>query len=117
MGLQEQFVGEGSELMRTPSPSLSIVIVSWNTKKLVSECLGSLERSRTRLPMEIILVDNASEDGTAELVSKQFPNVRLVRNDSNLGFAKASNVGIKLSSGKYVGLVNSDVVVPQGCLE
>jgi GT2 family glycosyltransferase len=97
--------------------SLSVVIVSWNTKKLVLQCLESLESTRSHLPVEIILVDNASSDGTAETVCEQFPHVRLVQNESNLGFAKANNIGMSFSSGKYVCLVNSDVVVPEGCLE
>lgn len=102
--------------MKSSTPSLSVVIVSWNTKKLVCQCLESLEASRAHFPMEIILVDNASSDGTAEVVRGRFPHVRLVQNETNLGFAKANNIGIALSSAKYVCLVNSDVVVPQGCL-
>ncbi|MGD0323642.1 MAG: glycosyltransferase family 2 protein [Terriglobia bacterium] len=103
--------------MGQTKPSLSVVIVSWNTKRLVLECLESLERSRGCLPLELILVDNASSDGTAEDVQRQFPHVRLVRNERNLGFARANNIGINLSSGEYVCLVNSDVAVPDGCLQ
>lgn len=98
-------------------PTLSVVIVSWNTMKLVLDCLQSLERARLGLPTEIILVDNASTDGTVEKVRELYPHAKVIRNEENLGFAKANNVGIGIGSGEYVALVNSDVVVPQGCLE
>jgi GT2 family glycosyltransferase len=97
--------------------ALSIVIVSWNTKKLVSECLQSLENCRRSVPMDIILVDNASSDGTVELVREQFPDLRLMRNDANVGFARANNIGINLSTSKYVCLINSDVQVSEVCLQ
>lgn len=105
------------KVMDHTHPVLSVVIVSWNTRKLVLKCLESLERSRVRVPMEIILVDNASADATSEAVRQHFPHVRLVQNTENLGFAKANNIGIRLSSGEYVCLLNSDVVVPEGCLD
>lgn len=102
--------------MTSGKPSLSVVIVSWNTKKILAECLESLEHCRG-LCMEIIVVDNASSDGSSEAVRMRFPEVRLVQNEANLGFAKANNIGIGLSSGRYVCLINSDVVVPDGCIE
>jgi len=102
--------------MVSGGPILSIVIVSWNTKKLLLQCLESLEHCR-ELSKEIILVDNASSDDTVETVRERFPHVRLVQNEANLGFAKANNIGIGLCSGKYVCLINSDVIVPDGCIE
>ena len=95
----------------------SIVIVSWNAKKFVLECLNSLLKLKELESSEIIVVDNDSSDGTPELVRESFPFVKLIRNDSNLGFGKANNIGIKEATGKYVFLVNSDVVVPEGCIE
>jgi GT2 family glycosyltransferase len=96
---------------------VSVIIVSWNTQELVLQCLKSLESVRTQLSVEIILVDNASADHTVELVREQFPHVRVAQNATNLGFAKANNIGIEISSGEYLALINSDVVVPDGCLE
>jgi hypothetical protein len=94
---------------------LSIVVVTWNAKAYVEECLQSLVNDKQILT-EIVVVDNASSDGTPELVHRQFPEVKLIRNSQNLGFAKANNIGIRAASGTYLALVNSDVVVPPGCL-
>lgn len=96
---------------------LSIVIASWNTKALLLECLQSLIRATQCKRMEIIVVDNASADGSPEAVQAHFPEVRLIRNPANLGFAKANNIGIARSRGKYVCLVNSDIAVLPGCLD
>lgn len=95
---------------------LSIIIVTWNAKKYVWKCLKSLEQQGKDFSTEIILVDNASSDGAPELVREWFSHVRLIQNRRNFGFAKANNIGIKLSRGEYICLVNSDVNVPAGCL-
>ena len=97
--------------------SLSIVIVTWNCKKFTEECLESLRTYRQDPQAEIIVVDNASWDGTPELVRDAYPEVMLIRNDHNLGFAKGNNVGIRKSNGKYVFLINPDVQVLDGCIE
>lgn len=96
---------------------LSIIIVSWNAKRLLLECLQSLTYEHSAYSTEIIVVDNASTDGSPEAVQEQFPHVKLVRNDANLGFAKGNNIGIKQSIGEYICLVNSDVKVLKGCLD
>lgn len=103
--------------MNSPTNSSSIVIVTWNAKKIVQECLQSLVQHTKNLSTQIIIVDNASWDGTPQLVREQFPQVKLVQNDTNLGYARANNIGISLSTGKYVCLINSDVAVPEDCLE
>jgi len=95
---------------------ISIIIVSWNARDYLKQCLESLTPAACRYPMEIIVVDNASTDGSAEIVVQDFPHVHLVRNNSNLGFAKANNIGISASTGQYVCLVNSDVKVLSDCL-
>ncbi|MFZ0799185.1 MAG: glycosyltransferase family 2 protein [Terriglobales bacterium] len=101
----------------TDEPTVSVIVVTWNGKKYALECLASLNEQENGLPIEIIVVDNASTDGTPDAISEQFPKVLLVRNNANFGFAKANNIGMSQSRGKYVCLINSDVVVPPGCLE
>jgi GT2 family glycosyltransferase len=95
---------------------LSIVIVTWNCRRFVEECLVSL-RAHLRIPAEIIVVDNASTDGTAEMIQERFSEVRLISSDSNLGFARANNVGVKASRGRYVALINPDVSLLDGCID
>lgn len=95
----------------SPSISVSVIIVSWNAKDYLVECLQSLTAPASQHPLEIIVVDNASADGSPEIVEKDFPQVRLIRTGANLGFAKANNIGIKQCSGEYVCLINSDVNV------
>jgi GT2 family glycosyltransferase len=102
--------------MDTSGIDLSIVIVTWNAREYALECLKSLQQQDGALSTEIIVVDNASADGTPDAVKREFPHVRLVENESNLGFAKANNIGIRLSNGKYICLINSDVNVPRECL-
>src|SRR5262249_29720323 len=96
---------------------LSIVVVTWNAKKYVWECLNSLLQLKELGSSEIIVVDNDSSDGTPELVKKSFPSINLIRNSCNLGFGKATNIGIKEATGEFICLINSDVVVPKGCIE
>jgi GT2 family glycosyltransferase len=103
---------------RTPGNcDLSIIIVSWNTKKLLLDCLTSLQPCSTNRNIEIIVVDNASSDGSPEAVAKEFPNVRLILNDANLGFSMANNIGIRQCRGRFVCLMNSDVKVLDNCVE
>src|ERR1017187_3440630 len=102
--------------MSAKSAELSIIIVTWNGKQFASECLDSLRICRNDPKIEIIVVDNASSDGTPALVEQEFPWVRLIRNGANLGFSRANNIGMVASAGKYVCLVNSDVRVPPACL-
>jgi GT2 family glycosyltransferase len=97
-------------------PLVSIVIVSWNAKDYLAECLGSLGDNIYAGPNEIIVVDNASTDGSAAMVQQRFPHVTLISNDTNLGFAKANNIGLRRCRGAFVALVNSDVKVLPDCI-
>jgi GT2 family glycosyltransferase len=96
---------------------MTIIIVSWNAKKYLEECLDSIVNRPLPHDTEVIVVDNASSDGSPDAVRDAFPAVRLIRNDDNYGFAKANNVGIAASTGEYVFFINSDVVVKAGCFE
>jgi GT2 family glycosyltransferase len=97
--------------------TLSIVIVTWNCRKFTDECLASLHAYRNNPKAEIIVVDNASVDGTPELVRDSYPEVTLVQTNQNLGFAKGNNVGIRMCAGEYIFLINPDVHVLDGCLD
>lgn len=94
---------------------VSIIIVSWNARELLIACLMSIHEEELA-GMEIIVVDNGSTDGSAEAVEELFPDVVLIRSEENLGFAKANNIGIRASTGRYVCLINSDVVVLDDCI-
>ena len=96
---------------------VSVVIVSWNARNDLERCLDSLAVHGGRRALEIIVVDNDSADGSPELVVERYPHVRLIRSGSNLGFAKANNIGLAASSGDVLLLINSDVEVLPGCID
>jgi GT2 family glycosyltransferase len=92
--------------------TLSIVIVNWNTRDLLLGALNSIYRNPPPFEFETIVVDNASTDGSAESVRQSFPQVRLIANKDNAGYAKGNNQGIQQSTGRFVLLLNPDVVLP-----
>ena len=96
---------------------LSVVIVNWNTKNLLIQCLQSLKQTLQTLRTEIFVVDNGSTDGSKEKVREGFPEVVLIDNPSNLGFARANNQAMRLSTGKYTLLLNPDTQVKEGAIE
>jgi hypothetical protein len=95
---------------------ISVVVVTWNAQRFIMECLTSLHEAAVASPMEIILVDNASIDGTPETVRRNFPGVRLIGSEKNLGFAKGNNVGLAVCHGRYICLINPDVNIPPECI-
>jgi GT2 family glycosyltransferase len=95
---------------------LSIIIVNWNTKDLLSQCIESIKTHSQRISFEIIVVDNFSSDRSAEMVEERFPDVRLIKNIQNRGFGKANNQGLAEAGGKYILFLNSDIVVSENCL-
>jgi GT2 family glycosyltransferase len=95
---------------------LSIIIVSWNVKDRLRNCLRSIFANLSNFLVEVYVVDNASEDGSKEMVRAEFPQVKLIANDNNAGFSKANNQAIKASSGRYVLLLNPDMLVLAGTL-
>lgn len=96
---------------------LSIIIISWNTKQLLYDCLESIYKTTNDVSYEIIVVDNASSDGSVEMVKNEFGKVILIENDVNMGFARANNVAFPQAVGRYVLLLNSDTVVLPGSLD
>jgi len=94
---------------------VSIIIVNWNGLKYLHECLSSLF-NQTYSHIEIILVDNASTDGSVDFVKENFPSVKIVQNSKNLGFAEATNIGIMKSKGELITLFNQDAIADKGWL-
>ncbi len=94
---------------------VSIIIVNWNGKKWFKDCLGSVYKQDYK-NMEVILVDNASADGSVTYVKKYFPKVKIVINKKNLGFAQANNIGYKEATGDYVLFLNNDTKVTNNFL-
>jgi len=87
---------------------LSVIIVNFNTKKLTLQCLTSVFKYTKELDFEVIVVDNNSKDGSVEAIENNFPQIKLIKNKTNYGFAKANNQGISKARGKYILLLNSD---------
>lgn len=92
-------------------PELSVIIVNWNTRDMTIACLESLYRETDGTSFEVLLIDNGSHDGSADAIAARFPDVRLLRESANHGFAKANNIAAKLARGRKLLLLNSDTVV------
>lgn len=90
---------------------LSISIVNWNVKELLKKCLNSILENKDNLNIEIFVVDNNSKDGSQDMVKKDFPQVKLIENKSNVGYAAANNKALKFSKGKYILLLNPDTEI------
>jgi len=96
---------------------ISVIIVNWNTKTLLLNCVESIYRTTQEASIEIIVIDNASTDGSIDALQDKLSCVRTIVNSENLGFAKANNIGIEKAQGRYVCLVNSDVKALDGVLD
>lgn len=90
---------------------LSIIIVNFNTKALLKKCLSSLFKDIKDLLYEVIVIDNHSGDNSVQMVENNFPKVKLIKNEENLGFAKANNQSLTIAQGRYICFLNSDTVV------
>ena len=98
-------------------PDLSVIIVSYNCRRQLADCLTSLAPDRRDLTLEVIVIDNAGSDETAAMVRERFGWARLIANDVNRGFAAANNQGLKVASGRNVLFLNPDTVVHEGALK
>jgi GT2 family glycosyltransferase len=96
---------------------ISVVILNWNDLQHLTICLESLSNCTKERSLEIIVVDNDSTDGSADVVATRFPEVKLIRNQENLGFPKGNNIGMRASQGKYIYLLNSDIKIIDGCID
>ena len=96
---------------------VTIVIVSFNTRDVLRECLQSVYREAGSLRVQVIVVDNASTDGTAAMIEREFSGVLLIRSEVNLGFGPANNLGFQAAGGRYIVLLNSDAFLSEGSLQ
>lgn len=97
--------------------SLAIIIVTYNSAGEIGPCLDSLVGHTDPFPTTITVVDNASTDGTAEMVRQRWPSVQVISSPGNVGFSRANNLGIRATSGDYVLLLNPDTVAPPGAIQ
>ncbi len=97
--------------------TLSVLIVNWNTRDLLRACLHSLRRFPLSEPMEVWVLDNASRDGSAQMVQQEFPEVHLVASGCNLGYAAGNNLLLRRAQGEYLLLLNADTEVTEGALD
>ncbi|MBS1234269.1 MAG: hypothetical protein H6R34_833 [Bacteroidetes bacterium] len=92
---------------------LSVIIVNYNVKYFLEQCLHSVYKSIQHLSAEVMVVDNNSVDGSCQMIHEKFPRVILIENKVNLGFSKANNQAIRMAHGKYILLLNPDTVVQE----
>lgn len=97
--------------------NLSVIIVNWNTKKLLQNCLSSIYKFTKGINFEVIVVDNGSSDGSVNMLKDNYPQVKIIHNEDNRGYAKANNQGLKIAKGKYFLLLNSDTYLVENSLK
>ena len=100
-----------------PNLVISIVIVSYNVREFLEQSLISIKNSLANISHEIFVVDNASSDNSPDLIKRKFPDIKLISNKSNIGFARANNQAIKLCSGQYICVINPDTIVQEDTFE
>jgi GT2 family glycosyltransferase len=106
-----------SQTKRSFEVEVSIIIVSFNTRDVLRECLKSVFRDGSALHLQVIVVDNASTDGSPKMIEQDFPTVLLIESAVNLGFGQANNLGFKSARGRYIVLLNSDAFLTEGVLQ
>jgi GT2 family glycosyltransferase len=100
--------------------ALSLVVLSWNTKDITIACIDSINANPPKVPWELIVIDNASSDDSADAIEEKFgnfPHIRLIRNTENLGFTGGNNQGMEMSQGDVIGLLNSDTIVKKDAIQ
>ncbi len=97
-------------------PLISVVVLNWNGDRVVEQCRMSFH-AQTYHSLEIIVVDNASTDGSVDLIQDRFPDIKLIINTKNLGFGGGNNVGIRASRGRYIMMLNNDTRLDPRCIE
>jgi hypothetical protein len=92
---------------------LSIIIVNYNVKEFLQNLLHSIDKASSNISKEIIVIDNASDDGSVEVIKEKFPSVKLIENKINVGFGRANNQGLAIAKGKYISFINPDCIVSE----
>jgi GT2 family glycosyltransferase len=103
--------------MEPEAMKLSIVIICWNDLRVIRDCLRSIYEGTHETNFEVVVSDNGSVDGSVEFIRKHYPQVRIVENRQNLGFARGNNAGIRASRGEYVLILNPDTIIHDGALD
>lgn len=98
------------------NPEVSIIVVNWNAKQFLRECVLSIQ-GETSVSNEIIVIDNCSSDGSSEMIVDDFPDVTLIGNKENRGFAAANNQGIEIARGRYILLLNPDTIILENAID
>jgi GT2 family glycosyltransferase len=96
---------------------LSVIILNYNVRYFLEQCVASVQEALIGIDSEIIVVDNLSSDASCEMIKSRFPNIKLIENDSNLGFPKGNNIGVAQANGKYICILNPDTVVAEDTFE
>ena len=96
---------------------LSVIILNYNVRFFLEQCVASVQEALTNIDSEIIVVDNDSSDDSCEMIKSRFPNVKLIKNNSNLGFPKGNNIGVAQAKGDYICILNPDTVVAEDTFE
>ena len=96
---------------------LSVIIVNYNVKHFLEQCLCSISKAIAGMKAEVLVIDNNSSDNSLEYLSSKFPSVIFIANKDNTGFAKACNQGLQQANGEYILFLNPDTIVPEDCFE
>jgi GT2 family glycosyltransferase len=96
---------------------VSVIIINYNTKDLTIDCIKSIFDSKTKYSYEVIVVDNASSDGSVEAIKHLFPQVTTIVNKVNVGFGRANNQAAAITTGRYLYLINSDTVIDANVID
>ena len=106
-----------TDVMINNQAIISIIIVNYNTKDLIDQCIKSIYESNILNPFEIIVSDNASVDGSVEMIAEKYKEVIILKNEKNLGFSKANNLGVKIAKGEFILFLNSDTIVTENAID
>lgn len=107
----------GQDMTPSSIPDVSVIILNWNTRDMLADCLDTVIKNVGNLTLKLIVVDNASTDGSQTMLQQRFPQVHLISNQTNVGFARGNNQGMAVSQGRYALLLNSDAFITPGSLE